>query len=221
LNSQLVVFSVAARSAGAVLALGYLLGLAPGPLVAAVGGLALITYGRVLLVDRTMSALACAALAVVAGAVGVAALRWGTLDLGELRGVQAVLGPTILVGPTSVAIASAAAAVAALLALAVWMLGPRPSGGAAVLWNLFEAGLWTLVIVMVFFDPADSGFDALGAGGILLQLARWGIALLLAVVAVLLLTRFEAKIGPRLRIATLAVGGALVVASAAVTSVAV
>ncbi|MGH2693430.1 MAG: hypothetical protein ACRDJJ_01315, partial [Actinomycetota bacterium] len=61
-------FSAATRAAGLVIALGYLLGLVPGPLVAVVGGLALVTFGRGLLCRRGDEAVAGAALAVVAGA---------------------------------------------------------------------------------------------------------------------------------------------------------
>lgn len=145
--------SAGARLAGLVLALGYLTGLVPGPLVAAVGGLALMTYGRCLDLDRGAQALSAAGLAVVAGAVGVTGLRWGTLELSELRSVQAVLGPTLLVGPVAGATASIAAAVAAIVALALW-LGARPVHGALQwVWAGLETLAMGLCVVTAFWGP--------------------------------------------------------------------
>jgi len=145
--------SAGARAAGLVLALGYLTGLVPGPLVAAVGGLALMTFGRCLNLNRGAQVLSAAGLAVVAGAVGVTGLRWGTLDLSGLRSVQAVLGPTLLVGPTAGAIASIGAAIAALVALALW-LGARPAHGALQwAWATLEALAMVLCVVTAFWGP--------------------------------------------------------------------
>jgi hypothetical protein len=159
-----------------VIALGYLFGLVGGPIVAVVGGLALITYGRCLLVDRATGIAAGAALAIVAGALGVGALRWGSLDLADLRGVQSVLGPTLLVGPDRAAAASAVAAGAALLALAVWMSsfadGISLRSRKAILW-LTEGAIATLAVVTVFFDPAESALAGGDLARTLLTIARW------------------------------------------------
>jgi hypothetical protein len=146
--------SAGTRTAGLVVALGYLLGLVPGPLVAAVGGLALITFGRALLVDRAGELRSGISLALIAGAVGVAALRWGTLQLGEVRGVQAVLGPTLMVEPSGAAAACWLAAGGAVLALGVWLSTVRGDGRIGLaLWGL-EGVAGALAIVSVFWGPA-------------------------------------------------------------------
>ncbi|MDQ3952424.1 MAG: hypothetical protein M3279_05600, partial [Actinomycetota bacterium] len=87
-----------ARVAGAVVALGYLLGLVQGPLLAVAGGLALVTLGRSAGARGSDDLVFGGALAVLVGALQVGGLRWETLDLAELRGAQAVLGPALLVG---------------------------------------------------------------------------------------------------------------------------
>lgn len=155
-------FSVAARAAGSVIALGYLLGLVQGPVVAVVGGLALITFGRNLLLEHHRAAVSGGALAVLAGALGIAALRWGALDLSEIRGVQSVLGPTLLVGPTQAAVATGLAAGAALVALVVWLSRPWPSSKMLFAWWGLEAAVGSLALVTVFFDPAPASPGALG-----------------------------------------------------------
>lgn len=147
-------FSAAARAGGAVICLGYLLGLAEGSVVAVVGGLALITFGRNLLLDHRSAALSGAALAVIAASLGIAALRWGALDLSELRGVQSVLGPTVLVGPAAAAAATALAAVAALAGLTVWMARPWPGTKVMMAWWALEAAIGSGALVALFFHPA-------------------------------------------------------------------
>ena len=145
--------SAGARVAGLVLALGYLTGFVPGPFVAPVGGLALVTFGRCLDLDRRAQALSAAGLAVVAGAVGVTALRWGTLDLAGLRSVQAVLGPTLLVGPTAAALASIAAAGAAIVALAMWVSARPAQGARQWAWAALETVAMGLCVVTAFWGP--------------------------------------------------------------------
>lgn len=146
-------FSVAARAGGAVISLGYLLGLVQGPIVGVVGGLALITFGRNLLLDRHGAAVSGAALAVIAAAFGIAALRWGTLDLAQLRGVQSVLGPTVIVGPVAAAVATSIAAAAALVGLAVWMSRPWPTSRVLFGWWGLESAIGSLALITLFFEP--------------------------------------------------------------------
>lgn len=146
-------FSVAARAGGAVISLGYLLGLAEGPVVAVVGGLALITFGRNLLLDQRAAVMSGAALAVIAAALGIAALRWGALDLIEVRGIQSVLGPTVLVGPPEAATATSIAAAAALAGLVVWMSRPWPASKVLFGWWGLEAGIVVLAWTALFFEP--------------------------------------------------------------------
>jgi hypothetical protein len=146
-------FSAAARVGGLVLALGYLTGLVSGPLVAAVGGLALNTFGRSLRMDRAGRGLAAAGFAVVAGALGIAAVRWGTLDLAELRSVQAVLGPTLLVGPEPAAIGTIIATVAASVALGLWVAALPVQGFIQWAWTGLETLTVALALVSAFWGP--------------------------------------------------------------------
>lgn len=202
------------RAAGIVFTLGYLLGIVPGPVVAVVGGLALITFGRSLLLERRAATLAAGALAVVAAALGVGALRWGTLDLVELRGVQAVLGPTLWVGPQRVAVASGIAAVGALLALSVWSgLGPRLDRADRV-WLSVEGVVAALAVVTVFLDPVRL-LGARATSG-LLELASWAGAALVAGLLVLGMGRLLVSGGRVLRELTVALSAAATVGAAAV-----
>lgn len=174
-------FSVAARAGGAVISLGYLLGLVQGPIVGVVGGLALITFGRNLLLDRRGAAVSGAALAVIAAASGIAALRWGALDLDELRGVQSVLGPTVAVGPVAAAVATSTAAAAALVGLAVWMSRPWPTSGVLFGWWALESAIGSLALIALFFEPAGL---LLGSGrGVVVLSWVLGAAVLSAAVA--------------------------------------
>jgi hypothetical protein len=136
-----------------VLALGYLTGLVSGPLVAAVGGLALNTFGRSLRMDRAGRGLAAAGFAVVAGALGIAAVRWGTLELAELRSVQAVLGPTLLVGPERAAIAAIIATVAGSVALGLWVAALPVQGFIQWAWTGLETLTVALALVSAFWGP--------------------------------------------------------------------
>ena len=198
--------ALGARCAGAVVALGYLLGFVAGPLVPVIGGLALITFGHGLLLDRPSRAFSAAGLAIVAGAVGIGALRWGAMGLDAIRGAQQVLGPTVLVGPPTAATASSLAAGSAVLGLVAWMSSSDPgrllprAGWAA------EIAIGALAIVWIFWgDAASSG------GG----LARWAGAVA-AVTAVALGGALVAhRLGARWRWAVAGVAGAGVVAAAA------
>ncbi len=145
------------RVAGAVLVAGYVSGLVPGAVVSLVGGLALITFGRALLLDRHGTAVSGAALAIAAGALGVPALRWGTLSLSELVGVQSVLGPSVAVGPTQAAVSSAIALGATFVALAAWSIEPAADSRAARAWSLAEGVLGVLAAVVVFAAPGVGG----------------------------------------------------------------
>ena len=169
--------SAGARAGGLVLALGYLTGLVDGPLVAAVAGVALITYGHCLRMDRVDQALAAAGLAVMAGALGITALRWGSLELAELRSVQAVLGPTILVGPEMTAVAVIVAAVAATLALALWVAALPVRGFGDWAWTGLETVAVALALVTAFWGPKVLlGTDEVPNSEIVESLAWWAAA---------------------------------------------
>ena len=208
--------SAGARAAGLVLALGYLTGFVAGPLVAAVGGLALMTFGRCLSLDRGAQVLSAAGLAVVAGAVGVTGLRWGTLDLAGLRSVQAVLGPTLLVGPTAGAIASIAAAGAAIVALVLW-LSARPVRGAWQWgWAAIETLAMGLCVVTAFWGPKLLAGADVEPSETMRDAGIWLGALALCVVVGVGGARVLRAVSGRLKAALMTVSGLTVVAAAAV-----
>jgi hypothetical protein len=213
-RSTLAVAAVA-RAGGLVLALGYLTGLVGGPLAAAVAGLALITFGRCLRMDRIDQALAAAGLAVVAGALGITALRWGSMELAELRSVQAVLGPTILVGPETTAVAVIVAAVAATLALALWVAALPVRGFGAWAWTGLETLAMALALVTAFWGPKVLlGLDGVPDSEVVDSVAGWAAASAAAITLGIgggLLARLVAA---RVRVAVMAVAAlALLVAA--------
>ena len=201
------------RAAGIVFSLGYLLGFVPGPIVAVVGGLALITFGRSLLLDRRSAAYAAAAVAVVAASLGVGALRWSTLSLDELRGVQEVLGPTLSVGPARVASASSIAAGAALLAVSVWSaLGPRLDRNDRV-WLTLEALVAALTVVTVFASPLRLLGDEAPAQ--VIELALWAGATVVTGAVVIALDALIRK-GPIMRRMAMALSSVAAVVAAVI-----
>ena len=154
--------SVATRVAGAIGALGFLSGVVDGPIIGAVAGLALITFGRSALSQVGSELIAPAAFAVLAGAAGAAALRWGTLDLAEIRGAQGVLGPTIAVEPQEVALLAIAALLAASVSLGLW-LGHRGERGTFFgLWWWVEALVGALFLAALFSGPPASDLTQAG-----------------------------------------------------------
>lgn len=157
MNPAALAFATGTRVAGAVLIVGYLSGLVPGQIVSLVGGLALITFGRMLLLDRSDTAVAGAALAVAAGSLGIPALRWGTLSLETLVGAQSVLGPTILIGPEAPAVSSGVALGAAIVAIAAWSTRPVGADRAARVWGRIEAVVAVLAVALVFAAPGTGG----------------------------------------------------------------
>lgn len=186
-----------ARAAGAVVALGYLLGLVQGPLLAVVGGLALLTLGRCAASAGKDDLVLGGALAVIAGALQVGGLRWETLDLAQVRGAQAVLGPTVLVGPEGVAAASWVAALGATAALAAWLATARradPDAGGRLVQGLWagEAAVGAFAIVAVFWGgsvPRGSFGGGDGAVAILEWVAAIGIVAAAAIAGATFLTR--------------------------------
>jgi hypothetical protein len=213
-------WAAAARTGGAVITLGYLLGIAPGPVVAVVGGLGLITFGRALTADRLHGAFLGATLAILAGVLGVPALRWGALDLGGIRGVQAFFGPTVLVEPVSAAAASWVAAICGLVAVAMW-IGPPPRLRSldSLMW-VFEAGLASFAIVTAFWGEAIVGWGE-GSGSVWAGVGRWALIVTVAAVGAALLAWASAKLARRWQWVALAVAGVAVLVSAAVTASAV
>ena len=211
-------FSAAARTAGVVIALAYLLGLVPGPLVSVVGGLALITFGRALLLSPASASRVVLALAVFAGAVGIGALRWGSLDLAELRGAQAVLGPTLTVGPVEAAIACGIALAGAVVALALWSLEPEPADRIDLIRSVLEVGLFALALATIFFDPARSVLQGAGLATALLEVARWAGVTVVTTAVVLGLNRAARGLNDRVRWIVLGSSGAAVAVAAALVA---
>ena len=199
--------SVAARVAGAIGALGFLSGVVDGPVIGAVAGLALITFGRSILSQVGSELIAPAAFAVLAGAAGAAALRWGTLDLVEIRGAQGVLGPTIAVEPQAIALLALGALLAASVALGLW-LGHRGERGTFFgLWWWVEALVGALFLAALFSGPPASD---LTQAGILLG----STALIGGIAALAAILTADRSTGVRLIV--LGVCGAFVTAAAAV-----
>jgi hypothetical protein len=204
--------ALGARCAGGVIALGYLLGFVAGPVVPVIGGLALMTFGHGLLLDRGSRLYAAVGLAIVAGAVGIGALRWGALGLDAIRGAQQVLGPTVLVGPSEAATASWTAAAAGVLGLAVWIASSRPQGRAAYAGWALEAAIGALTLVWIFWGNAHD--PSTGTGSSPAALLRWAGAIAVAGAAAVLLAFIVARLGSRWRWAVPGVAGAGVVAAA-------
>ncbi len=130
-----------------------------GPVTGVVGGLALITFGRALILDRVHEVRLALALGLLAGALGVAVLRWSTLDLAALRGAQAVLGPTLLVGPAETAAACIAAAVGGAIALGAWLEESAPEGAPLRALPLPEALVGSASLAAAFWGPAPRGMN--------------------------------------------------------------
>lgn len=201
-----------ARCAGATIALGYLLGFVSGPLVPVIGGLALVTYGHGLLLDRGSRTFAAAGLAIVAGAIGIGALRWGAMGLDAIRGAQQVLGPTVLVGPEAASAASWMAALSAIAGLAVWIsAGYRDTWPARAAW-VAEAALGSLAVVWIFWGDAH----VTESQGALVAGVRWAAAVAVAGAAVIGLAVVIARLGPSWRWAVAGVAAAGVIGAAAV-----
>ncbi len=167
-----------------MVALGLALGIAPGTVPAFIGGVSLITVGR--RVELRTSA----SLVLLALALGIGALRWSTVDLQQLFGIQEVLGPSLLVGPELPAAATGLAAFASIAALMVWcsppleplVLLPGEMGvWSTRVWAWLETWAPAAGIASVFFRPAQPGLAplsplalavvALGAG-LLLRRAK-------------------------------------------------
>ena len=218
--ARVLEWAAATRAAGAVIALGYLLGIAPGPVVAVVGGLGLITFGRALTADRVQGAFLGATLAVLAGVLGVPALRWGALDLGGIRGVQAFFGPTALVDPVSAAAASWVAAVCGVVAVGLW-IGPPPRLRSLGIVNwILEIAIASFAIVTVFWGEAIVGWGD-GTGSVWAGVGRWVLGIAVAAAGAALLAWGGSRLARRWQWIALAVAGVAVMSAAAVTASAV
>lgn len=153
---------VATRVAGHALALVYLLGARDGAVLIVVGALGLVTFGRVV-AGRTKPLYPALAFVVAAIGLTIPSLRWQLLDLSELRGAQAVLGPTLLVGPAAVAFSTWIAALATLLGFGLGIASAPGRGFTWWLWSTIEPAVGALAAVTVYFGPAIPGWGNEGA----------------------------------------------------------
>lgn len=218
MNPTAPAFSAAARAAGTILAAGYVAGLVPGSVIAIVGALALVTFGRSLVAPRAEATLDAAALAVVAAALVAGALRWRTLDVTEIRGAQTVLGPTVLLGPTIAAGAAWTAAGAGILALAEWEAFPGAKNRVDLFWWVTETLLGALALVSIFWGPEIAGADE---GSSLVEgLATWVAATAIVGAVAMGLSYVSRRSGMGVRAGLLVVAvAALVVAIALIGEV--
>lgn len=199
--------SIAARVAGAVTAFGFALGVVDGPVVGVVGALALIAFGRSLAAPAGTELLGPLAFAVVAGASGIVALRWSSLELAEIRAIQAVLGPTVAVAPDQAAIAAGVALGAAIIAAGIWLADDLADSGLGVVWRWLEVVAVGLVLATLFAGPEAAGVP---------EFALWAgaTAVLSGLVALVRILARPASAGVRL--AVVAVTAAAVAAAAGI-----
>ena len=210
--AELGAVAVGAQVAGVVLAGGYLLGLVQGPVMGLVGGLALIAFGRAVFLERAWAALTGAALAVLAGAMGVGALRWDAIELRALRGAQAVLGPTVLVGPIRVAVAAWLGLAAVVIAGVVLLSAPIGKGRAAIVARALEGLVLGLAAATVFWGPAIA--DGLSFGSTLARVGGWALVAVAIALPMVALSFVAAKAARPLHWVLLILAGVLAIAGA-------
>ena len=198
-----------------VIALGFLVGLVPGSLAAALGGIGLVTFGRLILSEARWAAIGGIGFGVVALAAIAGSLRWGTSSLDAIRGVQAVLGPTLAVEPQEAAIGAGLAAGGGTLGLALLLGASRSSGVWRFLWTCLEAIVVALLLATCFWGPAVAVSADGGAGEVARDVGGWAVAVLAAAAPAVGLSLLSS------RLRTVWAWVALVVAVAAVVAGAV
>lgn len=154
------------RVTGAVAALLLLTGVLQSSMWIVLAGLSLAALGRALgAADRNSLVLIGISLAVLCAAVVALSLRWNTLDAASVRGTQAVLGPTLLVGPTSVAAGAWVATIAATLAIGVWVAAqPWDSDIRERSVSLGELFVVALAVAVPAWGPVAAGDPDMGIG---------------------------------------------------------
>ncbi len=197
---------------GAIQTLAILAGAADLPVVAALG-IVVIAVSRSLARPASDAASRIAAGLVVVASASLGLLRWQTTSLVDLRGLQAVLGPTVLVGPERAATGAWVALVTGACALALILGRPHDRIDGAAWAIALAAG--ALLLATAFYGPQVAGWGtdsivwndavpialatgaiAVGAGALGVVLSgtggtfRWsalgGMAVLLGVAAVLI-----------------------------------
>jgi hypothetical protein len=181
-------------------------------LVVVAGAIALVSAGKVLEEDGGVALVNVVGFAILVSALGVAALRWGTMDMADWRGIQAVIGPPLVVAPNSVAIGCGLAAGGGVLGTALWLRAP--AGGRTILvLRIAEASIAGLALTTAFWGPGITPGET--ASAVALEAGRWAgltvgtalIALLLGVVVRRWSTRVQAAL---LVLAAAAVGAGMV-----------
>lgn len=195
-DAGLAALTTAARVAGAVIALGYLSGAVPGTISSAALALGLLTLGRSALAGGTRSLLGVGAWGVIALAVIVGALRWGSQSLDAMRGAQAVLGPGLLVEPQEAAIGVGLAAGAAVLALSLWLSVLAPNGLWGWVVSSLEGAVVGLALASAFWGPAVVGPGAGDAAELARDLGGWALAVIAALVPATALSLLWRRLSP-------------------------
>jgi hypothetical protein len=180
--------------------------------IAVVGGLALMSFGRAVFLDRVWATVTGVAIAVLAGALGVGALRWDAIELRALRGAQAVLGPTVLVGPIRVAAAAWLGAVAVMIAGSVLLSAPIGKGRVAIAARSVEGVVIGLAVSTVFWGPAIP--DGLAFGELARRVGEWVLVTIVVAVPVVGLSFVIARAPMAVRWVLLIVAGGLATAGA-------
>lgn len=202
--------AAAVRAAGWVFGLGLGLGLVPGPAVLLLGVLALLTLGRAAAGGGSPEP-AVAAFALMALAIVTVLFRWRVGDLGALRGVQAVLGPSVTVGPSLVAAGCIAAGMGAVAALSVWLASSAPRRGPAWLLVGAEAVVVSLLLVTVFWGPEiPAGVSGLERAG---EALEWGAMTLGVAVVALAAAWLQARRPALVRVVLIAATAAVSIAA--------
>jgi hypothetical protein len=216
--------AVGVRVAGMIVALAYLTGWARGPLLAAAGGLALIAFGHALLLERIPSLVAAAGFAVATTALAAGALRWASLELVDLRGAQAVLGPTVLVEkagsaqPWLLPAAAWTAGIACVVALAIWIRFPRGEVWFSLLPWAGEIVVAALAVATVFWGPAATSFGSGDGGEIWADLGRWALVTAAVALPVAGLSYLLSRLARIWALVALAVAAAAALSAAGVTA---
>jgi hypothetical protein len=219
LNRARGALAVGTGAAGLALALVFLIGVADGPVYLVVGGLgvAMLAAGGAWMSESLFAAFGGA---VVAGALLIPSLRWQMLDLSELRGVQAVLGPTLLVGPTSIAVSAGVAAGGGLLAVGL-ATGPGiEHGWGSRAWAGGRAAVASFAAVTVFYGPAIPGWGAERGLGVAGDVVTWALAVVAATAATLVIAVTSRRVSSRVRWIAMGACAVVVMASAGVIAAA-
>jgi hypothetical protein len=212
--------AVGAGAAGLALALVFLVGFADGPVILVVGGLAIAMLAAAAIGGPGERLFTACGVAVVAGALLFPALRWQTLDLAGLRGIQAVLGPTLLVGPAPIAVSAGVAAGGGLVALGLATGPATEDGWGSRAWAGGGAAVASFAGVTVFYGPAIPGWGAESGPGVAGDVVSWALAVVAATGATLAIAVTSRRLPSIFRWIVMGISAAAVIAGAGVMAAA-